>query len=211
MVRLLILRHGYSVTNKEKRFTGQRDVPLDAVGHKQAEAACRYLVENYKIDAIYSSDLCRAADTVAPLAERLSLPIRKDARLREFAMGDWEGKKFAEIDALYPETRARQKIDPWRMRYEGGESCDEVMARVSECILSIARENEGKTVLVASHGGAIRQLMRFVLGLSYEEHEKAPLITNASLSLIEYEDGALRLRFSGKTEHLAEFAEVNSF
>ena len=93
------------------------------------------------------------------------------------------------------------------MRYEGGESCDEVMARVSQCILSIAEENEGKTALVASHGGAIRQLMRFVLKLSYEDHAKAPTIANASISVIEYENGAFRLVSASETEHLSAVNE----
>ena len=207
MVRFLVVRHGYSITNKDKRFTGQTNVPLDAVGYQQAEAVSNYLFENYKIDAIYSSDLSRAVETLAPLARRLSLPIRTDARLREFAMGDWEGRKFSEIDEMYPETRRLQKLDPWHVRYEGGESCDEVMARVSRCILSIAEENEGKTVALVSHGGAIRQLLRFVLNLSYEDFAKAPALSNASISVIEYENGVFRLVCANETEHLSALQE----
>ena len=100
MVTLLLLRHGYSVYNKAKRFTGQQDIPLDTVGVLQAQSAAKYLTENYAINAVYSSDLCRAVDTARPTAERLGLPIHTDAALRELAMGVWEGMLFDDVNRL---------------------------------------------------------------------------------------------------------------
>ncbi len=207
MVRLLLVRHGYSVTNKEKRYTGHRDVPLDAVGLLQGEAVCRSLAEHYTVDAIYSSDLCRAVETVRPLADRLSLPIHKDARLREYFMGEWEGKSFEEVERLFPETYACLKKTPWLVRYDGGESCDEVYFRVCECMQGIIKENEGKTVVIASHGGTIRQILRFALGFLPGEPYEVPHLKNASISVIECEGDVIRVVSYNETEHLAELRE----
>ena len=80
MTDLVILRHGYSEGNKEKRFSGQMNVPLDNVGKNQAESVAKFIADNFKVDAIYSSDLSRAYDTVKPLADKLGLEIVKDIK-----------------------------------------------------------------------------------------------------------------------------------
>lgn len=207
MVRLLIVRHGFSMTNKDKRYTGHMDVPLDAVGLLQGEAASRYLAAHYAVDAIYSSDLCRAVETVRPLSEQLSLPIRKDARLREYFMGEWEGKAFSEVKTLFPMTCQALKTEPWRVRYDGGESVHDVYLRVSECLDEIIKENEGKTVVIASHGGAIRQMLRYALRLPAERYSELPRVANASISEIEIEGETMRVLRISETEHLAELIE----
>ena len=203
MVRLLIVRHGYSLTNKDKKYTGQTDVPLDRIGHLQAEAAARYIAEKYKVDAIYSSDLCRAVETARPLSERLSLPIYKDARLREYFMGEWEGMGFAEAKEKFSETAAILKSEPWRVRYDGGESMDEVFMRIRGFMEEILRENEGKTVAVVSHGGAIRQILRYVMHLPPERCSEIPQPANASISELEVEGEVTRAVRISVTEHLA--------
>lgn len=207
MTRLLIVRHGYSMTNKEKRYTGHMDVPLDAVGLLQGEAASRYLAEHYAVDCIYSSDLCRAVETVRSLSEQLSLPIRKDARLREYFMGEWEGKSFFEVQELFPKTYQTLKTEPWLVRYDGGESVNDVYLRVRECLDEIIRENEGKTVVIASHGGAIRQMLRYALCLPAEKYREIPPVANASISEIEVEGEEVRVLRLSETEHLASLCE----
>ena len=204
MVRLLIVRHGLSLTNKDKRYTGQRDVPLAPLGLLQGEAVSRYIAENYEVSAIYSSDLSRAVDTVAPLAKYLSLPIVKTAALREFAMGEWEGKNFEEVKTLFPETCALLKTEKWRVRYDGGESYEEVRARVRDCFAKIVMENEGKTVAVASHGGAIRAYLSIVMGLDLKDIAGVPAVSNASLSVVEVENGAYRIVCLGEDGYLAD-------
>ena len=74
MVRFLIIRHGYSKSNKEKKFTGQMDVGLDEAGVIQAECTGKYVAEKFNVDKIYSSDLCRAYDTAEPLSEITGIP-----------------------------------------------------------------------------------------------------------------------------------------
>ena len=207
MVRLLIVRHGLSMTNKDKVYTGQRDVPLAPLGYRQAEAACRYIMENYTVDAVYASDLSRAKDTVLPIAKALSLPLQTRAGLRELSLGDWEGKTYEEVKVLYPETWELLKTARHLARYEGGESYAEGYARAKKAFLEIAGENEGRTVAIASHGGLIRLFLADVLGLSVEQGAKAPLISNASLSVVEIEGKEMRLVLTGEESYLAGLTE----
>ena len=205
---LLIVRHGISVTNKEKRYTGHRDVPLAPLGYAQGRAVSRYLLENYKIDAVYASDLCRAVETIRPLADALSLPVNQRRGLREIFLGDWEGKTYEEVKALYPETYAMLKTARYLARYEGGESYAEAYERVKTAFLSIARENEGKTVAICSHGGAIRIFLALVLGLPFEAgNEGVPPVCNASLTAVEIEGENMRLLFGGEESYLAGLTE----
>lgn len=209
MVRLLIVRHGLSLTNKDKRYTGQRDVPLAPLGYQQAEAVSRYIAETYKVDAIYTSDLCRAADTLAPLAKSLSLPMVKRADLREIFLGDWEGKTYDEVQVLYPETCRLLKTARHLVRYEGGESYREAYDRAQNAFLSIARENEGRTVAIASHGGTIRLFLAAVMGMPFEAgNEKTPVIPNASLTAVEIDGAAMRIVFAGEDSYLLGLSEA---
>ena len=89
--------------NKEHRCTGQMDVPLDEIGILQAKKTAKYILENFKIDAIYSSNLSRAINTARPIAEVLHLPINLEMDLREINAGDWQGRKMEEIQKDYPE------------------------------------------------------------------------------------------------------------
>ena len=83
MVRMLFVRHGQSEANEKMLFTGQTDVSLSQTGRHQAQALKEFVLRTYAVDAIRSSDLKRACETVAPIAEALSLPVVRDARLRE--------------------------------------------------------------------------------------------------------------------------------
>ena len=75
MVTFLIVRHGFSASNVQATFTGQLDAPLIEKGFLQAEVVSKYIYDNYKVDAIYSSDLSRAVDTITPLSKACNLPI----------------------------------------------------------------------------------------------------------------------------------------
>ena len=85
MVTLLLVRHGESLYNMQRCFTGHSDIPLTELGEKQAELTAQYLTEHFKVDAIWSSDLQRAKSTAKPCADRLGLPINCDYRIEDMA------------------------------------------------------------------------------------------------------------------------------
>ena len=191
MVKLLFLRHGLSVTNKLGCFCGQLDAPLDEEGYVQAEQVAEYICANYKIDAIYSSDLKRAYNTAMPHATRRGLSVQPSKELREIRLGDWEGKKVAEVIVEYGDMYDKDWLLGYgTFRFPGGESTIEAGERfLAECS-RIAEENDGKTVLVTAHAAVIRSFFSLVMNIPPEEVAgKLPFPTNASFSEVFYEGG----------------------
>ncbi len=103
---LIVIRHGETAWNRERRLQGQLDIPLNDTGRAQACALAEALAGE-PIDAVYTSDLGRAMQTAAPLAETLGLQVRAEPRLRERCYGDLEGMTYAEVAEKRPEDFAR--------------------------------------------------------------------------------------------------------
>ena len=192
MTTLCFVRHGESRANVEKVFTGQTDVPLSARGMRQAEELKERLL-SLRPDAFFSSDLLRAVQTVTPAAEALGLAVRPEKGLREIDGGLWEGKPFGTIARAYPEDYARWTENIGLARCTGGESLEEVQARGLAAVLRIAQENDGKTVVLATHAAMIRALTCAFRGLPLSEMQRIPFVPNASLSTVRFEKGAFTI------------------
>ena len=154
----MLLRHGQTTWNIERRFQGHTDIPLDDTGREQAERAGRMLAA-LRPDAIVSSDLVRASSTAQPLARLTGLVPVPDKDLRERSGGLWEGLTDAEIRERYP--RERESWDP-----PEGESREAVAERVARALRRAADAiPPGGLAVVVSHGAAIRLGIERVLGL----------------------------------------------
>lgn len=202
MVRFIIVRHGLSKANKEQRFSGQYDFPLDEIGVQQADAVSKYIYETFKVDRIYSSDLSRAYNTVKPLSELLGMEIIKRSDLREIDVGVWQNVLFKEVQEKYPETFKEYISNPGIWKFEGGECYADVQKRALHALEEIAAENEGKTVVIGTHGGLIRALRAAWEGIPLSEFKKVPNISNCSVTVVEYSNGSVKLLSIGNTEHL---------
>ena len=190
MTTLLLLRHGFSTSNEDGTLTGQIDVPLTPLGVLQGEAACRYIHENYKVDALYSSDLSRAVDTVRPLSMLTNLPITTDPDLREMDCVTWSGAIVSSLvarygDAYHTWVNASDAVTP-----EGGEAWSALARRAFNAVVRIAEREEGRTAVIATHGGTIKALRGAYLGIPTDAwREKLPFAPNASLTVVTYEKG----------------------
>jgi probable phosphoglycerate mutase len=164
---LILWRHGHTEWNSEQRIQGHTDVALTALGHAQAAQAAPLLAARSP-DAIVASDLVRASDTAAPLAELTGLPVRHDPRLRERFYGDWEGLTAVEIAERFPEGAARKRAGRHDLGH-GIEAPTDVMKRVGEGLRDIAETvNPGGTTVVATHSGSARYGMFDLLGWPME-------------------------------------------
>ena len=193
MTTLLLIRHGFSTSNEDGTLTGQIDVPLTPLGVLQGEAAARYVFDHYAVDAIWSSDLSRALDTVRPLAQLTGLPIKTDACLREMNCGAWSGRPISDLIAAYGDAYHEWANASDRVTPEGGESWSMLSRRALDAVIRIAEAEQGRTVAIATHGGTIKALRGAYLGIPTEEwREKLPFAPNASVTVVEYEDGVFR-------------------
>ncbi len=202
MTKFLIIRHGQSTANLEERYAGWYDAPLTELGRKQAAITTDYILKNYHVDAVYSSDLIRAVETVKEIASRANVPLVKEKALREIDGGEWERKQVEEIAREYPEQAYLWKTDIGKARPTGGESFAELQVRIDSAFRKIAAENDGKTVVVASHGGAIRTMQCLFENVPIEDMRKVPWTPNASVSEVNYENGKYTPVRLGYTGHL---------
>src|SRR5258707_25461 len=148
---ILLVRHGETDWNRERRVQGHSDIPLNDVGRAQAEALAKEL-QGERFDAVYSSALERARETAQIAVTATGLRVHELADLREKHFGSWEGLTDEVIRARFPEARTGAWGD--------GETTDEMSTRVVAALRGIATEHPDATVLVATHGGPIRAALR---------------------------------------------------
>lgn len=205
MTKLLIIRHGYSEYNHLKKFTGHMDIPLTALGLEQAKCTAEYVLKTYSIDAVYSSDLCRAIETAAPVAKALGLPVIPEKRLRELDVGEWTDKYIADVVREYPEAYAAYKQGG---RPTGGESLTELQTRALAIVEEIAKNHDGQTVFIATHGGFLRTLLCAWLNVPIENISELPVVSNNSVTEIDYENGNFTVVARGVDDFLADYKTV---
>ena len=182
---ILLARHGESDWNRARRWQGHADRPLTELGRAQA-AALADQCDRFSLAAVYSSDLRRARDTARAVADRHGLPVVERQDLREVDCGSWSGCRHEDLPPA--------EIDRWKAgekAWSGGESYEEMADRLVEAVSEIAARHPDATVLVVSHGAAIRGVHARAAGLPIHEYRLLhPAIANARLSAIAVRDGA---------------------
>ena len=164
MTRILVVRHGEAEGNREHRFIGQIDAPLTDHGRQQVKALTERLVA-VGITRVVSSDLRRAAETVAPTAAALNLGVEHDRRWREIANGEWADLVAAEVAEGWPDLWSRYR-DGEDVDRPGGECWGDVQARAVEAVEElVAGLDSNDTVLVGTHAGPALGILRWAIGL----------------------------------------------
>ena len=170
---LYLVRHGETDWNRQRRIQGLTDIALNDAGREQARATGRRLATR-TWDGVYTSPLSRAFETAEIIAAELGLPepTPVDA-LVERNYGDAEGLDFAQVDRRWPE----------RGDVPGQETREEVVARVLPALRSLAAEHAGESLVVVSHGGAIRAVLTAV-----QPDASHGMITNGSIHSFRFGD-----------------------
>jgi broad specificity phosphatase PhoE len=182
---LVLVRHGETEWNTASRYQGQQDIPLSPQGREQVEVLAEFF-RDWPLDAVYASDLKRAYDTAAAIAQVHQLPVKADIRLREYAFGVWEGLTRSEIKIKYPELYygRRQNID---IQIPGGETGSQVQIRAFQWLKEVAASNL-ETVIAVSHGGTIRTLIAKILDVDIIKCHRLRL-DNCGFTIITWEKG----------------------
>jgi broad specificity phosphatase PhoE len=167
---ILLARHGETDWNRDGRFQGWADPPLNDLGREQARALAHQL-RHTPFDAVFSSDLRRASETAAIVAEPHRVPVVVDRGLREVDVGSWSGLTRSEIDERFLGAA-----------HHDGETREEHLARVLATVERIAREWVGRRILIVSHGGSLRALRRHCIG------EPVHPIPNCGVFELHYRD-----------------------
>ena len=188
-LRLGWIRHGQTEWNRLGRIQGSTDIPLDQEGRRQAQVLAERLAgESWRWDGVVSSPLQRAAETARIIADRLSLPLAWDARLKERSFGSAEGTTQAE--------RLERWGADWRQKVHDIEDDEALIRRGRAFVDDWMRGHPGESWLVVTHGGLLARVVR-ALCPSAED----PIIRNGSLTVMEHEKGVWRILLHNCTAH----------
>ena len=204
MTRLILIRHGTSEANLSGIFASHSDVDLLEQGLMQARLTADYVAQNYKVDAVYASDLQRAYKTGKTVADLFSLSVTPDPRLREIFAGRWEGMKFDDILARHKKEYTVWLKDIGNCVCPDGESVKQLGERVMQAITEIAQMHDGKTVVIATHATPIRVLQCLLEKGSLDEMKNVPWVSNCSVTELHYDNGAWSFAKIGADAHLAD-------
>ena len=203
---LILIRHGETDWNRELRFQGHIDVPLNDMGHEQARRLGLRLAGE-SVQYLACSDLMRAQQTAAPAAQQLELPISTTITLREQNFGVVEGMRAEEIQTQHP--RAWEDWLKFREDHAmpEGESPRQFHARIMDALGTVAAAHLGQTVLVVTHGGVLDMVWRTARGLGLNGPRQSE-IPNAGFNRIRLADPSAPDRIEivewADTRHLAD-------
>ena len=182
-VSLVLIRHGETQWNAAARIQGFRDIALSPRGREQAQALAGVLADE-PIRAVYASDLGRAIESARPLAQRLGLDVRVDARMRERGFGIFEGHTYEEAEARWPNEYAIWKRrEPGYALPGGGESYLAGRERVFAFLQDVMERHEGSTIAVVTHGGVLDIVYRAANGIPWET-PRSHLLPNACINRV---------------------------
>ncbi len=209
VTRLLFIRHGETDWNRQQRFQGQIDVPLNRTGQLQAERLGQRLAAE-SFDLLVSSDLTRAQQTAAPLARAWGVQPLLAPGLREQRFGAWEGLDVPTIKAQHA------ALWPHWLQHEGdfclpggGESLRQFHARVLAAVQQLVAQHTGRRLVLVTHGGVLDMLWRHAQGLPISGLRTCD-IPNTGLNHLRWVGCRLLIDSWGDAGHLAGLPEQPS-
>ena len=216
MADIFLVRHGETAWNRELRFQGQIDVPLNDLGLTQAHRlADRLRVEWHsgfdKPLRLFSSDLQRAHQTAAALGQALDLPVTTHAPLREQHFGLFEGLLSADIQRAHADVWQRWlQFDADFAIPGGGESTRTFHARVSQAVRGLAQAHADHTLVIVTHGGVLDMLWRSAQALPLDGPRTCD-IPNVGLNRMRWLGEQPEILLWADTAHLGGLPEQPNF
>jgi 2,3-bisphosphoglycerate-dependent phosphoglycerate mutase len=198
--RILAVRHGETLWNRETRIQGFTDIDLSEMGQWQAQQLAQALRDE-SLAACYASDLSRARDTAQAVADVHGHTVHTDPGLRERCFGQFEGHTWTEIETQWPEASQawRQRVPYWEP--QGGESLIALSARVLNSLNRIAERHLGEQILVVVHGGVLDAFYRAATGLDLQA-PRAWELRNTAINRLLWSPEGLSLVGWADTAHL---------
>jgi phosphoserine phosphatase len=159
MTRLLLVRHGHVEGIDPARFRGREDLALTPLGRRQAQATAQRIAAHWHIGAVYSSPLQRCVATAAAIAAAGGLTSTVLAALNDLDYGAWQGQTLAQVRSSAPQLFERWHSAPHLMRFPGGESLQDLVARVAGALSQLLAQHGGDTLVLVGHDSVNRALL----------------------------------------------------
>ncbi len=199
--KIFIVRHTETVGNVEKRLTGRQDYEITNRGKILVDELTDHF-KNIKFDRIYASTSQRTVKTVEKLAELNGISVEEKEELCEMYFGIYDGWKWEEVDSVNPQVKLNQNKTNEILGIPNQENTDDVANRIYECILNLARQNEGKTILICSHGVAIEAFLRKIAGVPFRYEKEKFCQHNVAINELEFENDEFYIIQLANTRYL---------
>lgn len=204
MTDILLIRHGETDWNVDKRLQGHIDIGLNEAGQRQVLALGEALAGE-GIDAVFASDLQRARDTAQAVAGAAGLAVQIDAGLRERCYGGFEGLRHTEIEARYPEACRQWKAREPDFRYPAGERIAETMREFYErsvaAVQRVLASGRYRKVAIVTHGGVLECVHHWASQTSFAQPRTFDIF-NASVNRLHWDGERAHIRSWGEIGHL---------
>ncbi|EGF31489.1 Phosphoglycerate mutase family [Oxalobacteraceae bacterium IMCC9480] len=208
MTELLLIRHGETDWNAERRLQGFLDIGLNDRGRQQAAALAQALHDEV-LDVVIASDLQRAVHTAQALAVPRGLAVLTDAGLRERCYGAFEGLRYDEIVDHFPQAHASWMAREIDARFPPGpqiaETLREFSARAIENVIAIAQRHAGQKIAIVTHGGVLDCVYRAARGVGLDS-ERDFDIMNTGINRFHWDGKLLTVLQWGNIAHLDQAA-----
>jgi 2,3-bisphosphoglycerate-dependent phosphoglycerate mutase len=186
---IVLVRHGETDWNRDNRFQGHANPPLNDAGREQAHALAEEL-RSERFAAVYTSPLRRAAETAAILGAELGLSPVENASLMEVDVGSWSGLTRTEVEARFPDGFAHWL--EYGHGWEDGETYDELGERVVAGLSSIGANHPNEAVVAVTHGGPIRSALAAAEGIPFDDARRAiDVVGNCTVTRLAVREGKL--------------------
>lgn len=204
-MKLYLVRHGETDWNVKKKIQGQTDIPLNRNGVRQARELAAELAHDQGIDVrhIYHSPQSRAAETARICGEALHAECIPAEGLAEMNLGIWEGSNWRIIERENTKAYQRWILNRRYVRIPGGESYNDLLARVLDTMEDIIREEAGEDVLIVTHSAVIMALRCYIAGHPFDEMARTFKTRNAEVIMLEsFKILEAIVRFEKEAEHV---------
>ena len=202
MTELIVVRHGVTDWNREKRLQGHTDIALNQEGREQAARVARAL-ERENFDVFYSSDLSRALETAQTIASRHAQPVLARPELRERHYGVFEGVPQHELPQRFPQAYANLKARDPHADLPGGESLHDFYQRISTYVQLLAQQHPGQRLFISTHGGVLDCIYRLCTAIPLSA-PRAWELPNTGINRVRNEGNEFKLMVWADTQHLLD-------
>jgi broad specificity phosphatase PhoE len=200
---ILLVRHGQTAWNRQDRFRGREDLPLNAHGHWQARAAGAVIADRWKPIAIYCSPLIRAVQTASAIAIACGLTVQEHLGLVDIDYGRWQGLSQADAQVAFPDAYGLWLSSPEIAMPPGGERLQEVAQRASHALHELVTCHPGQEFVAVGHTVVNRLLLCRVLGLAISSFWRLRQDT-ACINAIEWDGRDYTVSELNSTCHLRQ-------
>jgi phosphoserine phosphatase len=203
MTKIILTRHGHVEGINPERFRGRTELPLTELGRAQAKAVATRIAKTWNAAKVYTSPMGRCVATGREIASACGVASEPMEALNDLDYGQWQWRTYDEVQAAWPELFAAWRTAPHLVRFPGGDSLQDLVARTANALRFVLNRHVSKTetVVLVGHDSVNRALLLQLLDQSLSAYWRIAQEPYA-INEIEIFDGRICVQRINETQHL---------